>query len=76
MTIKSAPFYWITCDHDGCAGRCPPEGHEYSAWSDPGQAIDCARDSEWFVEDGKHLCFDHWPHDDDDDEPAPIEPSQ
>jgi hypothetical protein len=53
MGLKDAPYYWVECD--GCGERC--EYGDFSAMSDPGQAIDGAVDSEWTDDgDGHHHC--------------------
>ena len=67
MTIKSAPFYWVECDHDGCKQRTPSEGCEISAWADEDQAGAGADDDGWATtDDCKHYCEDHHP---DNEEP-------
>ena len=52
MAIKSAPYYWVECD--GCGAR--HEDGEYSAWGDPGSAVDYAIGSDWTEKDGVHHC--------------------
>ena len=53
MSVKEAPYYWVECD--GCGERC--EYGEFSAMSDPGQAIDGALEDEWTGDgSGKHHC--------------------
>ncbi len=60
MTIRSAPFYWLSCDAEGCENRCPREDDEFVAFSGDDQAIIVALESEWQITDeGRHLCPDH-----------------
>lgn len=59
MSVKSAPYYWLECDHPGC-GRKSTEGSDHSAWSEIDGAEESARDYDWFVEqDGVHFCEEH-----------------
>ena len=58
MSIKSAPYYWLTCDEPDC-GVSSCEGTEHSAWQDKGYALDGALDSDWIEVEGKHYCDDH-----------------
>jgi hypothetical protein len=89
MTLRSKPFYWVTCDFpvdsgsptdSGTHDLSAQEDSDYSAWADESSAIDQAvGDGEWFVSpDGdKHYCWDHpriTQDDLDDGEPAPKPP--
>jgi hypothetical protein len=66
VSVKSAPYYWLECDHEGC-GNKSTEGGEFTAWSDEDGAVQEAYDSEWFVsDDGKHYCDGHAPEHDPD----------
>lgn len=47
MTVRSAPYFWVTCDK--CGRREPPEDSEWTAWESRDQALDCASDSEWML---------------------------
>lgn len=59
MTVKSAPFYWVECDAEGCDNTYPGPGDEYAAWQDPGIAEDLAREADWqLTEDKRLLCLD------------------
>lgn len=65
MSTKSAPFYWIECDYDGCNERCPSDACEHLAYVTPGQAKDHANESDWSLNHngtGKDYCLDHIPH--------------
>lgn len=55
MSIKSAPYYWVVCDGEGC-GVSAQEDSDWSAFGEPSQAIDDAVCSEWAEVDGKHYC--------------------
>jgi hypothetical protein len=55
MTFKSAPYFWLVCD--GCE-RSSTEGGDISAWVDEAQAIVDAECDAWFVEPGRHLCWE------------------
>lgn len=59
MSVKSAPYYWLECDHEGC-GLKSTYGGEYTAWSDESGAIEDATGSGWLIIDGKHYCDQHW----------------
>ena len=48
MSLKSAPYYWIECDHPGCGARST-EGGDYAAWADHGAAYDEAVNEDWHV---------------------------
>jgi hypothetical protein len=59
MTVKSAPYYWLTCDAPTC-GVSSTEDSEYTAWGDQGTAVMSAVDSDWFItDDGRHYCSEH-----------------
>ena len=51
MTMQSAPYYWLTCDQEGCTARSTDDG-EYAAWADHGAARDEAVESGWVAIDG------------------------
>lgn len=63
MALQSKPFYWITCDHEGCEATCPPRDFEISAWADDSQAEMVAEESDWYVgtkhDPFPHLCPEH-----------------
>ena len=50
MPVQSEPFYFLVCD--GCGERADYD--DYSAWADPGQAVDAADD--WTQEGEKFHC--------------------
>jgi hypothetical protein len=52
MSLKSAPYYWVVCDN--CGERC--EYDEFSAWADPGYAVQGAIDGEWSAQGDRHHC--------------------
>lgn len=58
MSIKSAPYYWLECDEDGCCWKSTDSG-ERVAWS--GEWADHVEvfDGDWIEVDGKHYCADH-----------------
>lgn len=61
MSLQSAPYYWLTCDQEGCAARSTEDG-DYAAWSDDGQAYDDALNGDWWTgKDGKDYCYQHVP---------------
>lgn len=68
MSLKSAPFYWVECDSEGCDARCPGSDNEDCiAYVTPDQATDTAECSEWtLTDDGKHFCQEHGPVDDEE----------
>lgn len=59
MSIKSEPCYWVVCDL--CGER--NEDSEFSAWSDDIEPENEARNSEWTVEGGNHICYECTPPD-------------
>jgi hypothetical protein len=60
VSVRSAPFYWVVCDHPFCDARCPDSTNDVAAWVDEDQAITVAKDSEWVVYGyGVHVCPDH-----------------
>lgn len=68
MSMQSAPYYWLECDHAGC-GTKSTEGGEYTAWSDEDGAWADADGHDWLEVDGKHYCDNHAPeHMGDDDD--------
>ena len=61
MSLKSAPYYWIECDHPGCGARST-EGGDYAAWADHGAAYDEATSRDWYCPSGgPDLCEEHAP---------------
>lgn len=52
MTVKSAPYYWLECDHCGT----PADYGDYSAMADEGDAIEYALESDWTTDGGKYNC--------------------
>ena len=66
MTLRSAPYYWLTCDAEGCKTRST-DGSEYGASHSPVEATADAEDSDWLVIDGKHYCPEHVPDEDGDE---------
>ena len=69
MSLKSAPFYWLECDH---CGRRADYG-DFSALDSEGDAIQAAFDSEWHESYDGFYCPDciAW-----DDEGNPRPPAQ
>lgn len=51
--LKSKPYYWVICD--GCEANAQTDS-DYSAWGDPGQAIDSAEDDGWSTDGAAHYC--------------------
>lgn len=59
MSVKSEPYFWVTCDLCGVSAQ---EGSEHSAWVDSEQAEEEAEYSDWHVEGSNHLCpACYWP---------------
>lgn len=59
MSTKSAPYYWLECDHEGCGVKSTENG-EFTAWSDESGAVEEATGSDWLVtDDGEHYCSKH-----------------
>lgn len=58
MSVKSEPFYWLTCDEPGC-GVKSTEDSEYAAWSDLQQARQDAEDGDWQRYEGRDYCQMH-----------------
>lgn len=58
MTIKSAPYYWLECDSEGCAMKTSDLG-EYTAYADEGYAEEEAAAHDWITRDDKHYCDKH-----------------
>jgi hypothetical protein len=52
MPLKSEPYYFVVCD--GCGQAADYD--DYTAWKDPGTAIDMAIDSEWTRKDETFHC--------------------
>jgi hypothetical protein len=64
VSLKSAPYYWVECDAEGCTSRAPD--HDVSAWADEDQAIGDASTDGWVMEGCEgfpegigHWCFNH-----------------
>ena len=55
MTLKSALYYWLTCDKCGAKST---EHSDFAAWSDASQAESEAQDSDWMVREDGHWCED------------------
>lgn len=71
MSVKSKPYFWIVCDHEGCDARSPSsdaaETDGITAWEDEAQAFDSASGGDWMCKpEGQDFCLDHWPDDEDD----------
>ncbi|BCW61897.1 hypothetical protein [Arthrobacter sp. StoSoilB22] len=58
MSVKSAPYYWLVCDHEGCEAKST-EGGDFSAWEEEDSAWEEAMNSEWSEVAGKHYCDQH-----------------
>lgn len=67
--IKSAPYYWLECDGDGCE-RTSTEDTDYAAWSERSDAVEQAENGDWLVTDRgdsgpgngeEHFCPEHIP---------------
>lgn len=56
--MQSAPYYWLTCDHDEC-GNISTNGDDVTAWSDEASAVEMAENGDWLILDGKHYCDGH-----------------
>jgi len=64
--IRSAPYYWVTCDVCGTNAQIDSD---YSAWVTGGDAEESAEEFDWCVEGGNHVCPDCIPPlPDEDDE--------
>lgn len=65
MSTKSAPFFWIECDAEGCDWRCPGSDNEDCiAYVTASQAKDVAECSDWWLDykgTGKDYCPEHKP---------------
>lgn len=55
MSVQEVPYYYLTCD---CCGERADYG-DYSAWSDPGDAVSYA-DPDFQEVDGQYLCPSCW----------------
>lgn len=72
MSIESAPYYWLECNHCGAKST---EASEFSAWAEPASARAEADDSGWTAIGSGDYCPGCWHLDDADNEvinPAPI----
>lgn len=65
MSVQSKPYYWLTCDHEGCDARSPSAEYEVTAWDNESGAVTCAEDEDWTHTDAGDFCFDH-PVDEDE----------
>lgn len=62
MAIQSAPYYWVTCDEDGCDLKSTSGNFEVSAWDSESMALEDAEESDWWIgKDGDHFCYKHVP---------------
>lgn len=52
--IRSAPYYWVTCDK--CGEKA--EYYEHSAWSEEWTAVEYAEADDWITSGDKHFCLD------------------
>jgi len=59
VTLKSVPFWWVSCDHRGCYARCPDLGDEIDPWRDRLSMIESVAASEWRINGFEHWCPDH-----------------
>ena len=57
MSLKSAPYWWVVCDGEGC-GRSAQDSSDYTAMGDQGSAIDNALEADYAVVGDKHYCDD------------------
>lgn len=58
MSVKSEPYYWLTCDEPGC-GNKSTDGDEFTAWSDEANAVEMAECRDWLIVGDKHYCDGH-----------------
>jgi len=66
VSLKSKPYYWLECDHEGCDERNPSLDNEVDAWSDEEGALEDAAYGDWTTTDaGEHYCPDHRPDEDE-----------
>jgi len=65
MVDRHALFYWVECD--SCSARHPDGVDGLMAYSGIEQAHVSASESEWLIEEGRHLCPDCLPVVDSDD---------
>lgn len=77
MAIAFAPYYWLTCDAQGCLTRYPDQDDCANAWDEVDGLTGLAREAEWHISDaGTHWCPEHaahwWCADCSDDLPEPI----
>lgn len=71
MSIESKPYFWVTCDWEGC-GVSAQEGSDFSAWADLSQAVEDAENGDWLTvvsadKPERHYCCNHthWSEDED-----------
>lgn len=52
MSLKSAPYYWVTCD------KCDVKAdyYEHSAWAEQWTAVEYAEADGWITDGDKHFC--------------------
>ena len=56
VSIKSKPFFWISCDCPSCDAVHPDEAGEVIAYSELEQLNDLAAESGWMVAGRQHYC--------------------
>ena len=57
MPVRSAPYYWLECDGEGCEARVPDAWGDTTAWSLREDAEYYAHDADWeHTADGLWLC--------------------
>lgn len=59
MSIVRVDMYRVKCDAEGCE-RYADEYSDYAGWADQEQALDEARDADFWVAD-QHFCLKHRP---------------
>ena len=60
MSVRSAPYYWLVCDAEGCSASSADGDTEFSAYADESMAVDEAESSDWGRVDGLHYCPEHY----------------
>ena len=54
MSLKSAPYYWVTCDN--CGQRC--DYGDYESLSSQDDAVQMAIEADWTKRGDRHHCPD------------------
>lgn len=60
MSVREVTYYQVACDHPDCDVTTGSLGGDFSAWSEPGHALD-----EWInsdcqsLDDGRTFCDQH-----------------